>query len=113
MPKIGFFLKKRMEGFFVNVLEFRLSFNQMQNTSPLMCTKFRNLRAEHFEIIQAFHTVRIVLYIGCSGPVVEDLNKINMLQSTTLSLGQLGTIFCALVDCNQHMMTALFEYRVL
>ena len=30
-------------------------------------------------IIQAFHTVRTVLYIGCSVPVVEYLNKINML----------------------------------
>ena len=40
------------------------------------------------EVIQAFHTVRIVLYIGCSGPVVEILNKINMKQSTTGPLGQ-------------------------
>ena len=36
----------------------------------------------------AFHTVRIVLFIGCSAPVVECLNKINMLQSTTRPLGQ-------------------------
>ena len=35
------------------------------------------------KVIQAFHTVRIVLYIRCSGPVVECLNKINMLQSAT------------------------------
>ena len=35
------------------------------------------------KVIQAFHTVSIDLYIECSGPVVEALNKINMLQSTT------------------------------
>ena len=35
------------------------------------------------EVFQAFHTERIVLYIGCSGRVVECLNKINMKQSTT------------------------------
>ena len=40
------------------------------------------------KVIQAFHTVRIDLYIGCSGPVVECLNKVNMLQSTTRPLGQ-------------------------
>ena len=40
------------------------------------------------EVIQAFHTVCIVLHIGCSGPVVECLNKINMNQSTTRPLGQ-------------------------
>ena len=39
-------------------------------------------------LLHAFHTVRIVLYIGCSGPVVESLNKLNMLQSITQSLGQ-------------------------
>ena len=34
--------------------------------------------------IQAFLTVRVVLYIRCSGrAVVKDLNKINMLQWTT------------------------------
>ena len=36
----------------------------------------------------AFHTVRIVLFVGCSAPVVECLNKINMLQSRTQPLGQ-------------------------
>ena len=35
------------------------------------------------EVIQAFHTVRIILYIGGSGPVVECLYKINMNQTTT------------------------------
>ena len=40
------------------------------------------------EVIQAFHTVCIDLYIGCSGPVGECLNKINMRQSTTRPLGQ-------------------------
>ena len=72
-----------MKKFFAYVLEFMLTFDQMQNTNLLVCTKFVIV----FEVIQAFHTVRIVLYIGCSGPVVECLNKINMLQSTTRPLG--------------------------
>ena len=78
-----FFPKKRMKGIFVYVLEFMLAFDKMQNTSPLMCTKFEICMASILRVIQAFHTVRIVLYIGCSGPVVEDQNKINKLQSTT------------------------------
>ena len=35
-----FFLKKRMKYIFAYVLEFMLTFDKMQNTSPLMCTKF-------------------------------------------------------------------------
>ena len=61
---------------------------RQQNTSPLMCTKFEIWRQSILKVIQAFHTVRIVLYIRCSGPVVECLNKINMLLSTTQPLGQ-------------------------
>ena len=30
------------------------------------------------KVVHAFHTVCIGLYIGCSGPVVMDLNKINV-----------------------------------
>ena len=30
------------------------------------------------KVNQAFHTVRIVLFIGCSSPVVQCLNKINI-----------------------------------
>ena len=77
-----------MKEIFAYVLEFMLTFDKMQNTNPLKCTKFANLRTEHMEVIQVFHTVRIVLYIGCSGPVDECLNKINMKQPTTQPLGQ-------------------------
>ena len=35
-----FFLKKRMKEICAYVLEFRLTFDKMQNTNPLMCTKF-------------------------------------------------------------------------
>ena len=58
-----------MKEIYAYVLEFMLTFDKM-------------------EVIYAFHTVRIVLYIGCSGPVVACLNKINMKQSTTQPLGQ-------------------------
>ena len=44
--------------------------------------KVWNLRAEHLKVIQAFHTVYI-------GSVVENLNKIIMLQSTTRSCTKL------------------------
>ena len=35
-----FYLKKRMKECFAYVLEFMLTFDKMQNTSPLMNTKF-------------------------------------------------------------------------
>ena len=53
------------------VLELMLTFDKMQNTSPLMCTKYQSWGQSILKVIQAFHTVRIVLYIGCSGPVVR------------------------------------------
>ena len=75
-----------MKEIFAYVLEFMLTYNKMQNTNPLMCTKFEIWG--FLQVIQTFHTIRIVLYIGCSGPVVECLNKINMNQSTTRPLGK-------------------------
>ena len=65
------------------VLEFMLTFDKVQNTSPLMCTKFEIWGQSILKVFQDFHTVR-----GCSGPVVECLIKINMLQSTTQPLGR-------------------------
>ena len=71
-----------MKGFFVYALEFMLSFDKMQNTRPVMFPKFDSRGKSILTVIQVFfYTLCIVLYIGCSGPVVEDLNKINMLQS--------------------------------
>ena len=40
------------------------------------------------KVIQAFHTVRIVLYIGCSGPVVESLTALYWFYLDTRLLGQ-------------------------
>ena len=84
MPECDFFPGKR----FAYVLEFMLTFDKMQTTNPLMCTNFEIWGQDILEVIQAFHTVCIVMYIGCSGPVVECLSKINMNQSTTRPLGQ-------------------------
>ena len=82
MLKCVFFPGKEDER---NVLECMLTFDKILNTSTLVC-KILEIRGQSIlKVIQAFHTVRIVLYIGCSGPVVEDLNKIDMLQSTTRS----------------------------
>ena len=66
-----FFPEKRMKEFFAYVLECVLTFNKMQNTSPLMCTKLEIWGQSILKVIQAFHTVRIFLYFGCSGPVVR------------------------------------------
>ena len=42
--------------------------------STSMWTKFEILGWSNLKVIQAFHTVRIVLYIGCSGPGVGSLS---------------------------------------
>ena len=68
MPKWNFYLKKRMKDFFAYILECMLTFYKMQNISPLMRTNFEILGQSIMKIIQAFHTVCIVLYIGGSGP---------------------------------------------
>ena len=78
MQKMWFFLKKEAEINFAYVLVFMLTFDKMQKTNPLMCSMFEIWGQSILEFIQAFQTVRIVLYIGCSGPVVECLDKINM-----------------------------------
>ena len=59
------------------------TFDKIQNTCPSMYTKFEISGQSILKVIQAFHTVRIALYMGCSGPVVRNLNKLIMLQSTT------------------------------
>ena len=38
--KCDLFLTKRMKEIFAYVLEFMLTFNKVQNVSPLMCTMF-------------------------------------------------------------------------
>ena len=40
IPKCDFFPEKEDEGNFAYVLEFMLTFDKMQNTTSLMCTKF-------------------------------------------------------------------------
>ena len=75
-----------MKEFFSYVLEFMITFDKMQNTIPLMCTNFEIREQNILKVIQSFHTICIILYIGCSDPVVECLNKINLLQSTTRQL---------------------------
>ena len=53
-----------MKGIFAYVLEFMLNFDKCkQDISPLMCTKFEIRGQSILKVIQAFHTVRTVLYI--------------------------------------------------
>ena len=56
-----------MKGIFVYVLEFMLTLDEMQNISILMCKKFK---IGGQSILNVIHSVRIVLYIVCSGPVI-------------------------------------------
>ena len=87
IPKMWFVSWEEEERNFAYVLEFMLTFDKMQNTHPLMCTTFETSWQGTLEVIQSFHNVRIVLYMGCSCPGVECLNKINMNQWTTPPLG--------------------------
>ena len=57
-----------MKEIFAYVLELNLTSDKMQNTNPLMCMKFEIWGQGILEVIQAFHTVRIVLYIGVFWP---------------------------------------------
>ena len=79
--KCDFFLKKRMKEIFAYALEFMLTFDKMQTTSPLMYTKFEIRGKSILKVIQTYHTIRIFIYIGRSGTVAECQYKINMLQS--------------------------------
>ena len=65
-----------------------VTLDKVQNISLLVCTKLEIWGQSILKVIKAFYIVRIILYIVCSGSVVECLNKINILQSTTRSLGQ-------------------------
>ena len=53
----------------------------------LQCAQSLKSEDRAFRMLFKLENVHIVLYIGCSGPVVECLNKINMLQSTTQLVG--------------------------
>ena len=72
---------------FAYFLEFMLTFDKMQNTSPLTRTKFELLGQSILKVIKALLSVRRVLYIECSATVVECLNKIKLFQSTVQPLG--------------------------
>ena len=76
MPKWSFFPEKFDEMHFIYVLEFMLILDKMQNQSFNAYNKIEIWGHCFSKVNQAFHTVRINLYIGCPGP--EDLNKINM-----------------------------------
>ena len=75
-----------MNRIFAYVLELRLTFDKMQNTKSLMCTKFEIRGQGILEVIQAFHTVRIGMYIGCYGPVDKCINKIKNTRYTELCI---------------------------
>ena len=52
--KCDFFLKKRMKEIFAYALEFMLTFDKMQTTSPLMYTKFEIRGKSILKVIQTF-----------------------------------------------------------
>ena len=59
--------EERMEGIFVYVLEFMLT---LEYYSTLMHKISKSEDRANLKLIKALHTVRIVLYIGCSDPVI-------------------------------------------
>ena len=65
-----------MNSIFVYVLEVLLTLDKMEITSRLMSTRFEFCGQSILKVNQVFDTVCIVLYIGCSGPVVECLMKV-------------------------------------
>ena len=66
------FLEKKYERHFLSS-GFMLTLDKIQNTSPIICTNV----AERFTSYSMF-SYCVVLYIECSGPVVEGPIKINM-----------------------------------
>ena len=62
--------EKEDERKFVHVLEFVLNLDKMQTISTLMHKKCEIRKQSILKVIQAFHTVRLVLYIGCYYPVI-------------------------------------------
>ena len=61
--------EKRMKGIFDYVLQFMLTLVKMQQYFNVKKIKiWRNL-----QVIQAFHTVSIVVYNGCSDPDIRSL----------------------------------------
>ena len=88
MQKCDIFLKKIMKEIFAYVLQFVLTLAKMQSNSTLMWKKFEIWGWSILKVIQAFHTVRIALYIGCSGPVVGSLTATDWFCFDTRILGQ-------------------------
>ena len=80
--------KKRRKEIFAYGLEFMLTLAKMQNNSTLMWTKIEIWGWSILKVIQAFHTVCIVLCIGRSGPVVGPLTATYWFYLDTRLLGQ-------------------------
>ena len=64
-----------MKGISVYDLEFMLTLAKMQNNSTLMWKKVEIWGRSILNVIQAVHTVRIFLYIGCSGSVIGSFTE--------------------------------------
>ena len=62
-----------MKGISVYVLEFMFTLAKMQKNSTFMWKKFEIWAWSILKVIQAFHTVRILLYIRRFGPVIGSL----------------------------------------
>ena len=83
-----------MKDIFVYVLEFMLTLDKMPNISK----KFEIYGQSILKVIQAFNNVRIVLYSGCSDPVIGS--------SCMQSLGLKSVRICRglyLLYLSQHM----------
>ena len=66
-----------MKESFAYVLEFMPTLGKMQDNSTLLLKNSKSEARAFLKVIKAFQTVPIVLYIGCSGPVVRSLTDSN------------------------------------
>ena len=57
--------------FFVFILKFMLTLDKTLSSMALMCKSLNSVGRAFFKVIQVFNTVRTVLYIGCSGPMIR------------------------------------------
>ena len=77
MSRRWLFPWERMKGIYVYVLEFMLTLDKVQITSHFLYARIETWGQSILKVIQAFHTVSIALYIGCSCPVVEDMYAVD------------------------------------
>ena len=78
-----------------------LTLDKTLDTIALMCKSLKSVGRAFLKVIQVFSTVRTVLYIGCSGPMIG----CSCTQSSGLDKRELYAYVacCPCYDLSQHM----------